>query len=385
MRPGTLIGPALLGAYYLATGHAAGPHQEIVLGAGVIALAAGTAAMQSVVSQLGRKINPSRPRALVLGATREAARHSEVLRSHRKACEWVGFVSADNDGRLRCADHQGERHFENLEAVLDSHEVDEVIQVGRCDGVDSAQVPYACAVRGLTLRTLVRSPLGVAGRYTTRSVGNGEYVISFQTVPEAGVALVVKRALDIAGAMVGLLACAFVYLWLSRGIRRETEGSVLFTQTRVGRNGRRFKLFKFRTMHVTAEDQLGELLKQNQMSGHVFKMKDDPRVTPLGRAMRRRYLDELPQFWNVLKGEMSLVGTRPPTCAEVANYSAHHRRRLSMKPGMTGLWQMTGNGRVTDFEEIVRLDCKYIDNWSLWLDCRIIVKTVLKMLRGGGW
>jgi lipopolysaccharide/colanic/teichoic acid biosynthesis glycosyltransferase len=153
----------------------------------------------------------------------------------------------------------------------------------------------------------------------------------------------------------------------------------------VGRNGRRFKLFKFRTMHVTAEDQLRGLLKQNQMSGHVFKMKNDPRVTPLGRAMRRRYLDELPQFWNVLKGQMSLVGTRPPTCAEVANYSAHHRRRLSMKPGMTGLWQMTGNGRVTDFEEIVRLDCKYIDNWSLWLDCRIIAKTVLKMLRGGGW
>ena len=385
MKPGSLISPALLGTFYVVSGHTTRAHEGIALGAGLVALAAGTAAMQSVVAQIGRRVSPSRPRALVLGATREAAKHSELLRSHRQGCEWVGFVSGDSKGRLHCADQQGERQFDNLDELLDSQEIDEVLHVGRCDGVDSAQVPYACAVRGLTLRTLVRSPLGAVGRYSTRRVGDGEYVISFEAVPEAGITLAAKRVLDIAGALIGLLACAFAWLWLGRRIKRESEGSVFFKQTRVGRNGRRFKLFKFRTMHVTAEDRLPELRKLNQLSGHVFKMKDDPRVTPIGRAMRRRYLDELPQFWNVLRGEMSLVGTRPPTCAEVEGYSAHHRRRLSMKPGMTGLWQLTGNGRVTDFEEIVQLDCKYIDTWSLWLDCRIIAGTFLKLFRGGGW
>jgi lipopolysaccharide/colanic/teichoic acid biosynthesis glycosyltransferase len=204
-------------------------------------------------------------------------------------------------------------------------------------------------------------------------------------VPEFGIGLTIKRVIDIVGALLGLIVCGFAYLFYGRRIRRETEGSVLFKQTRVGRNGRLFTFYKFRTMHVTAEDQLCELAKHNEMTGHIFKMRDDPRVTPLGRMLRRRYLDELPQFWNVLRGEMSLVGTRPPTPNEVANYSAHHQRRLSMKPGVTGLWQLHGNGTVSDFEEIVELDCRYIDNWSIGEDCKILAGTILKFCHGGGW
>jgi lipopolysaccharide/colanic/teichoic acid biosynthesis glycosyltransferase len=322
----------------------------------------------------------------VLGANREAAQHSELFRSRRRGTsEIVGFVSGGGDGGLLLGDEQGEQLCESLESILDTQAIDEVLQVGQCPGLDGSQLPQICAVRGITLRTLVRSPLGAAGRYTTERVGKGQYVISLETVPEAPVSLAVKRGLDMVGALFGLIGCCVAYLFLARRIKLETEGSVIFRQNRVGRNGRLFELYKFRTMHVTAEQKLKDLIDQNQMCGHVFKLRNDPRITPLGHAMRKRYLDELPQFWNVLRGEMSLVGTRPPTRAEVAAYSAHHQRRLSVKPGMTGLWQLTGNGKITDFEEIVRLDCSYIDNWSLWLDCKIIGKTFSKLFRGGGW
>ena len=138
-------------------------------------------------------------------------------------------------------------------------------------------------------------------------------------------------------------------------------------------------------MYPDAEERLQELLARNEMNGSIFKMKDDPRVIPIGHVLRRRHLDELPQFWNVLRGEISLVGTRTPTPNEVSQYQPHHHRRLSMKPGLTGLWQLNGNGAVNDFEDVVKLDCEYIDTWSLWLDCKILAKTVVKVVRGEGW
>lgn len=160
---------------------------------------------------------------------------------------------------------------------------------------------------------------------------------------------------------------------------------MFFAQTRVGKNGRRFSLYKLRTMYADAGQRLNELARFNEMRGPIFKMKNDPRVTPTGRVLRERHLDELPQFWNVLKGDMSLVGTRPPTTSEFEVYDDHHYRRLSIKPGLTGLWQIKGNGKVTDFEDVVKLDCEYIDNWSIWLDCKIIAKTVIKMISRTGW
>jgi lipopolysaccharide/colanic/teichoic acid biosynthesis glycosyltransferase len=297
----------------------------------------------------------------------------------------VGFVSRDDRGRLRLRTEQGEQAYESLDNVLDGNAVDEVLQVEPCDGVDSARLSYSCAVRGITLKTLMRSPLGAVGRYTTKRVGKGEYLLSLETVPAVGIGLTIKRLIDVVGASVGLVVCGLAGLLFAWQLKKETGGSAIFSQMRVGRNGRRFTLFKFRTMHISAEGRLQELAAQNEMKGHIFKMRDDPRVTPLGRFLRRHYIDELPQFWNVLRGEMSLVGTRPPTRQEVANYSAHHQRRLSMKPGMTGLWQLAGGWKVSDFEEIVRLDCQYIDTWSLWQDCRIIVGTLLKFCRGDGY
>jgi lipopolysaccharide/colanic/teichoic acid biosynthesis glycosyltransferase len=216
-------------------------------------------------------------------------------------------------------------------------------------------------------------------------LGAGEYLLLHETVPVGAIALAVKRLMDVAASVVGLVFCGFAYVMLARRIKRETRGSVIFRQTRVGRNGRLFTLYKFRTMDASAEEQHEELLEQNEMKGHIFKIRHDPRITPLGRTLRKLYIDELPQFWNVFRGEMSLVGTRPPTPSEVACYEPHHQRRLSMKPGVTGLWQLYGNDEVTDFEEIVELDCRYIDTWSLLQDCRIIFRTILRVARGGGY
>ncbi len=153
----------------------------------------------------------------------------------------------------------------------------------------------------------------------------------------------------------------------------------------MGRNGRFFTLYKFRTMRPNAELELPDLMGRNQMSGALFKIKDDPRIITGGNFMRRSHLDELPQFWNVLLGDMSLVGTRPPTRREVESYESRHHRRLSFRPGLTGTWQVTGNHAVRDFEEVVKLDCRYIDEWSLLLDFKLIVLTFLKMFHRAGW
>jgi len=158
---------------------------------------------------------------------------------------------------------------------------------------------------------------------------------------------------------------------------------VLFRQRRCGLNGRIFTLFKFRTMVADAEERIGEVAHLNEMKGPVFKVRRDPRVTGVGRWLRRFSLDELPQLWNVLRGDMSLVGPRPPIPEEVARYERWQRRRLSMKPGLTCLWQVRGRNQI-DFEEWMRLDLEYIDNWSPWLDLKILARTVPVVLSGRG-
>lgn len=185
-----------------------------------------------------------------------------------------------------------------------------------------------------------------------------------------------KRALDVLGGLVGTVVTLVLFPLVAFAIKWEDPGPVLFSQERVGENGRIFKIWKFRSMFIDAEERKKELMAQNEMKGAMFKMKDDPRVTRVGNFLRKTSLDEFPQFWNVLKGEMSLVGTRPPTSAEVAEYENWHRRRISIKPGITGMWQVSGRSKIDDFNEIVRLDLQYIDNWSIWLDIRILFKTL---------
>ena len=155
-------------------------------------------------------------------------------------------------------------------------------------------------------------------------------------------------------------------------------------QERIGKNGRRFKFYKFRSMYTDAEERKKDLMSQNTMVGGMFKVNDDPRVTPIGRFIRRTSLDELPQFYNVLIGDMSLVGTRPPTVDEYEQYTPEQKRRLSFKPGITGLWQVSGRSQITDFNEVVRLDVAYIDEWTIWSDIKILLKTFRVVLARDG-
>ena len=194
-----------------------------------------------------------------------------------------------------------------------------------------------------------------------------------------------KRIIDIVGAIVGLIITGILYIIVAPQIKKADPGPVFFAQDRVGKNGRVFKLYKFRSMYTDAEERKQALLDQNELTGAIFKIEDDPRILPgIGDKIRRSSIDEFPQFLNVLKGDMSLVGTRPPTLDEFSSYDAHHKMRLSFKPGITGMWQVSGRNNITDFEEVVRLDNEYIKEWSIWLDIRILLKTVAVVLRKEG-
>ena len=186
-----------------------------------------------------------------------------------------------------------------------------------------------------------------------------------------------KRAIDIFGGLVGMVGLAVVSIFLVPIIKLDSKGPAIFKQKRIGKNGRIFDFYKFRSMCVDAEAQKKNLMVQNEVSGLMFKIEDDPRITKVGKFIRKTSLDELPQFWNVLKGDMSLIGTRPPTLDEYEKYEPWQKARLSMRPGITGLWQVSGRSDIKDFNEVVKLDMQYIDNWSLTEDVRILLKTVL--------
>jgi lipopolysaccharide/colanic/teichoic acid biosynthesis glycosyltransferase len=184
----------------------------------------------------------------------------------------------------------------------------------------------------------------------------------------------VKRLIDIVGAIVGLMITGILLVPIAAAITINDPGPIFFGQTRCGWMGRHFRIWKFRSMCTDAEAMKAQI--KNQASGAFFKNDNDPRITKVGRILRKTSLDELPQFWNVLKGDMSLVGTRPPTPDEVERYEVPQWQRLDVKPGMTGEWQVNGRSQVRDFEDVIRLDLKYQQNWSLMYDLKLIVKTV---------
>lgn len=196
--------------------------------------------------------------------------------------------------------------------------------------------------------------------------------------------VIAKRILDIVGSLVGMVLLAIATVFVAPVIKLDSPGPVFFGQTRVGKNGRKFTFYKFRSMYNDAEHRKKELMKKNEVKGLMFKMEDDPRITRIGKFLRNTSIDELPQFWNVLRGDMSLVGTRPPTVDEFERYEAKHKCRLSMTPGLTGLWQISGRSDIKDFDEVVKLDMQYIDNWSILKDIKILILTVWVVLTGKG-
>jgi exopolysaccharide biosynthesis polyprenyl glycosylphosphotransferase len=213
----------------------------------------------------------------------------------------------------------------------------------------------------------------------------GQPLLVFRTTPEASWQSFAKQLMDLSGSFVLLLILSPVFLIIAATIKFTTPGPVFFRQQRSGINGTPFTIYKFRTMVTNAEQFQHELAAMNEMSGPVFKVTNDPRITPIGKFLRKYSLDELPQLFNVLRGEMSLVGPRPLPVDEVRRFdNLAHRRRLSVKPGLTCLWQISGRNQISDFKEWVRLDLEYIDNWTIWLDLKILFLTIPVVLRGTG-
>lgn len=213
----------------------------------------------------------------------------------------------------------------------------------------------------------------------------GDYtVVTYTRFRSSYKRLLIKRCIDILGGLVGLIITGIFYPFVAIAIKLDSPGPVLFSQVRIGRNGRRFKIYKFRSMYIDAEERKKELEKQNEMRGLMFKMEKDPRITKVGKFIRKTSIDELPQFFNVLKGDMSLVGTRPPTEDEFEKYNQYYRRRISMTPGLTGLWQVSGRSEIENFDDVVKYDLKYIDDWSLTLDFKILLQTIKVVFTGKG-
>lgn len=208
----------------------------------------------------------------------------------------------------------------------------------------------------------------------------GYSVISFTLQSMDSRRMLIKRLMDIVGSLIGCVLTLLITPFVALAIKIDSPGPVFFSQTRIGKNGRRFKIWKFRSMYIDAEERKKELEAQNEIKGLMFKMEDDPRITKVGKFIRKTSIDETPQFLNILLGDMSLVGTRPPTEDEFEQYNGYYRRRMSITPGLTGMWQVSGRSDIQDFEEIVKLDLEYIDNWSLMLDIKILFKTVFAVL-----
>jgi exopolysaccharide biosynthesis polyprenyl glycosylphosphotransferase len=274
--------------------------------------------------------------------------------------------------------------LEDLGNILRTHTVDEVVFA--LDGDRNIKLaPYidVCKKMGVPIRILpaLWSP---GDRALTIEQCQDVPFLTVRTSNFNAAGLMYKRILDLAGGLVGTLIFLVHYPFVAIAIKRDSPGPVLFKQKRMGAHGRIFNLYKFRTMYVDAEQRRRELMDENVMNGHMFKLSEDPRITKIGRWLRKTSIDELPQFLNVLKGEMSLVGTRPPMIEEVEQYQPEHLKRISAKPGITGLWQVSGRNKITDFDRVVELDCSYLDNWRFWDDIKILFKTLWIVLQRKG-
>lgn len=242
-----------------------------------------------------------------------------------------------------------------------------------------------CREMGITVH-IALTKCGIEGAKRRIENVGGYTVVTNYITSASNRQIFLKRLMDICGGIVGCLITLILFLFVAPAIYIKSPGPIFFSQIRVGKNGKKFRIYKFRSMYMDAEERKKELMKQNKVKdGMMFKMDHDPRIIKgVGNFIRKTSIDEFPQFFNVLKGDMSLVGTRPPTVDEWEKYNKHHRRRMEIKPGLTGMWQISGRSSITDFDEVVALDTKYIAEWNIGLDIKILFKTVGVIFIGKG-
>jgi exopolysaccharide biosynthesis polyprenyl glycosylphosphotransferase len=328
----------------------------------------------------------NRQNLLLVGSPQAAAEFLQFLRQHP---DWgfqvIGLVTDHPENSGGAAEIPIVANYSRLFTYLENNVVDDVVFVAPEDTLKTLQ-PMLRGCEEMGIRT--RMPINFMGNNIARAsleTFDNVPVITFNPVTEYGAALFIKYAADrlVALLLLILLSPFLLFIALLIKLTGPSGAPVFYGQTRCGLNGRRFTLWKFRSMVPDADRRRQELEMHNEMSGPAFKMQNDPRVTPVGRWLRRSSLDELPQLWNVLRGEMSLVGPRPPLPQEVQQYDRWQRRRLSMKPGMTCIWQVSGRNRLS-FDEWMEMDLQYIDNWSLGLDVKILFKTIYVVATGYG-
>jgi exopolysaccharide biosynthesis polyprenyl glycosylphosphotransferase len=333
-----------------------------------------------------RRKNSNRKSVLVVGA---GDRAREFVDSVRQYPDWgmtiIGFID-NNDvrvGQQFCGATILGTH-ENLAQTLKDNVVDEVIfalpprYLGEIE-----KLLKICELQGVEAR-IISDFFKLMIAKTKVDQIHGIPMVTFSTKPYDDLQLLLKRVIDVIGSLVMIIILSPLFLLIMIAIKLTSPGPVFYQWNVVGLNKKGFRSYKFRTMGVNADELKKELLNENEMKSIAFKMKDDPRITKVGRFLRKYSLDELPQLFSILKGDMSLVGPRPPLVTEVKEYDYWHRRKLSVKPGLTCLWQVNGRNEIADFDAWMRLDLEYIDNWSLWLDFKILLKTIPAVLRGTG-
>lgn len=248
-----------------------------------------------------------------------------------------------------------------------------------------------CLLMGITIHQNLAKVVSEPGKVQIVEKMN-EYTVLTSAINTASIVeSFIKRLMDIVGSIIGLIFTGILFIFVAPAIYIKSPGPIFFRQWRIGKNGKKFYIYKFRSMYLDAEERKAELMSQNKVKdGMMFKMENDPRIIGgengkgIGNFIRKTSIDEFPQFLNILKGDMSLVGTRPPTLDEWEKYELHHRARLAIKPGLTGMWQVSGRSDITDFEEVVKLDTEYIMNWSIGKDIKILLKTVLAVFKREG-
>ena len=274
--------------------------------------------------------------------------------------------------------------FDDVPSIINSNVVDEVIFVVPRSWMDRIEgVMRCCEIEGLKIH-IALDYFDLKLSRPRQTDFHGFPLLTFESTSDKIWQLFIKRLFDVIFSSLAIFFLSPLFIVLAVIIKATSEGPVFFRQERCGLNGRRFMLYKFRTMFKDAEAKLEDLRKFNEMEGPVFKMENDPRITGIGKFLRKFSLDEFPQLWNVLRGDMSLIGPRPPIPKEVEKYDYWQRRRLSMKPGLSCLWQISGRNKISSFDEWMKLDLEYIDNWSLWLDAKIFLRTIPIVLFGIG-